>query len=118
MPTSKKNTDDTAAVLEKIEKMPEPFRSMGERLHALIVETVPGICPRVWYGMPGYAKTASSPVVCYFRSDHYMTFGLTEKARFDFGASPHGMCETAWFFEGMNEQAVEKIKRVLRAGVE
>ena len=98
MSTSKIKPDNTAAVLEKIAKMPEPFRSMGERLYAIIMETMPGIHPRVWYGMPGYAKTASSPVLFYFRSDRYMTFGLTEKAHFDFSAAPHGMCETAWFF--------------------
>jgi hypothetical protein len=29
--------NDAAAVLEKIAAMPEPYRAMGERLHALII---------------------------------------------------------------------------------
>ena len=51
MPTSTIKADDTAAVPEKIAKMPASFRSIGERLYTLIVETVPGIQPQVWYGM-------------------------------------------------------------------
>ncbi len=71
-----KSTDETAAVLEKIAKMKGAFRSLGERLHALILETDPALQPRVWYGMPDYAKSKSSPVVCYFRADRESTFRL------------------------------------------
>jgi hypothetical protein len=47
--------------------MPEPYRAMGERLHALILRSAPALRPKVWYGMPGYAK--EGPVICFFRAD-------------------------------------------------
>lgn len=36
--------------------------------------------PFVWYEMPGYAKSAKSPVLCFFRVDDakFVTFGLSE----------------------------------------
>ena len=117
MPTSK-NADDSAAVLEKINKMPEPFQAMGARMHELILETIPGIEPRVWYGMPGYALSKSSPVVCYFRADKYFTFGLTEKANFDFsGGNPKGMNPTAWFLTELTPEIESKIADVLKNGI-
>ncbi len=48
--------DDEAAVLAKIAELPEPDRSMAQRLHALIKATAPSLSPRLWYGMPAYAK--------------------------------------------------------------
>ena len=79
---TKKKIDNEAAVLEKVAAMPEPYRAMGERLHELILESAPELQARPWYGMPGYAK-GSGPVLCFFRVDDYMTFGLTEKASFE-----------------------------------
>jgi hypothetical protein len=64
---SPKKADDEAAVLAKIAAMPEPYRAMGERLHALILRSAPALRPKVWYGMPGYAK--EGPVICFFRAD-------------------------------------------------
>jgi hypothetical protein len=70
--------DVEAAIGEKIAKMPAPYRAMGERLHALITEAVPELTPRIWYGMPAYAKNGKT--VCFFRVDKYMTFGFSEDA--------------------------------------
>jgi hypothetical protein len=65
-----------AAVLAKIAAMPEPWRTMGERVHAVIVRSAPALQPTVWYGMPAYAKDGKA--VCFFRADKkYMTFGFT-----------------------------------------
>lgn len=74
------------AVLAKIAAMPEPYRTMGERLHAVIRASVPALSPIVWYGMPGYARNGRC--VCFFRAGkNYLTFGLTEEANvFDEGA--------------------------------
>src|SRR4051794_37371849 len=74
--------DGAAAVLAKIAALPDPYRALGERLHALILRAAPALQPKVWYGMPGYAK--DGPVVCFFRGglfpgETYMTFGLTQK---------------------------------------
>lgn len=81
--------DGEGAVLAKIAAMPEPYRTMGERLHALIRASAPALTPRVWYGMPGYARDGA--VICFFRGGHtfnerYMTLGFNNKANLDDGA--------------------------------
>src|SRR5215204_4744952 len=53
-------------VLAKIAEMPEPDRTMGERLHAIIHASAPALSPKTWYGMPAYAKDGK--VVCFFQS--------------------------------------------------
>ena len=54
-----------SAVLANIAAMPEPDRTMGERLHAIIKASAPALSPRLWYGMPAYAKNGK--VVCFFQ---------------------------------------------------
>lgn len=105
-------TENEAAVLAKIAQMPEPLRSLGERLHALIMRSVPALQPRLWYGMPGYAM--DGPVLCFFRADDpYMTFGLTEKANFE--QSPHDLLmPCAWFFTALDSKAEQEIAEIVR----
>jgi hypothetical protein len=84
-----KKADGESAVLERIAAMPEPYRTMGERLHAIIKANAPALSPKVWYGMPGYAKDGK--VVCFFRSgekfeERYMTLGFNDVANLDEGA--------------------------------
>src|SRR5207244_12591315 len=55
-----------SAVLAKIAEMREPDRTMAKRLHAIIRETAPRLTPRLWYGMPAYAKDDN--VVCHLQS--------------------------------------------------
>ena len=83
---------DTAAgerdVLAKIAEMPEPDRSMGERLHAIITVSAPSLSPKTWYGMPAYAKDGK--VVCYFTpaskfNSRYATLGFNDDANLDEG---------------------------------
>src|SRR5947199_10770349 len=76
------------AVLAKIAEMREPDRTMGKRLHAIIKESAPGLLPRLWYGMPAYAKYGN--VVCFFRAaakfkTRYAAFGFSDKANLDEG---------------------------------
>jgi len=80
--------DGENAVLAKITAMPEPYRAIGQRLHALIKASAPALSPKVWYGMPAYAK--NSKVVCFFRgaqtfNERYMTIGFTQEANLDEG---------------------------------
>jgi hypothetical protein len=80
--------DDEREVLAKIAEMPEPDRSMGERLHAIITEAAPALAPRTWYGMPAYAKDGK--VVCFFQSaekfkSRYATLGFSDAAGLDEG---------------------------------
>src|SRR3954465_600145 len=57
--------DGESDVLAKIAEMPDPDRAMGERLHAVIKASAPALSPRLWYGMPAYAKDGK--VVCFFQ---------------------------------------------------
>ena len=57
--------DGEAAVLAKIAEMEEPDRSMAARLHEIIRASAPGLVPRLWYGMPAYAREGK--VVCFFQ---------------------------------------------------
>jgi hypothetical protein len=81
--------DGESAVLAKIAEMPEPDRALGERLHAIIKASAPALSPRLWYGMPAYAKDGK--VVCFFQSaqkfkTRYATFGFMHEANLDEGA--------------------------------
>ncbi|HWI00815.1 MAG TPA: hypothetical protein VNT27_10830, partial [Propionibacteriaceae bacterium] len=51
-----KEADEESAVLAKIAEMTDSDRDMAERLHALIKASAPALAPRLWYGMPAYAK--------------------------------------------------------------
>ena len=78
-----------SAVLAKIAEMPGPDRATGERLHAIIKASAPALSPRLWYGMPAYAKDGK--VLCFFQSaekfnTRYATFGFNHVANLDEGA--------------------------------
>src|SRR6266496_3828781 len=82
-------TDGESAVLAKIAEMPGPDRALGERLHAIIKASAPALAPRLWYGMPAYAKDGK--VVCFFQSaqkfkTRYATLGFSDAANLDEGA--------------------------------
>ena len=78
-----------SAVLAKIAEMAKPDRVLGERLHAIIKTSAPVLSPRLWYGMPAYAK--DDKVVCHFQPaakfrTRYATLGFSDKASLDDGA--------------------------------
>ena len=80
--------DGESAVLAKLAAMPEPDRTMGKRLHAVIKASAPALSPTLWYGMPAYAKDGK--VVCFFQSaqkfkTRYATLGFSDKANLDEG---------------------------------
>ena len=87
--SNKNQADGESEVLGKIAEMPEPDRGLGERLHAIIKASAPALSPRLWYGMPAYAKDGK--VVCFFQSaqkfkTRYATFGFQHEANLDEGA--------------------------------
>ena len=82
------SAEGESAVLAKIASMKEPDRAMGKRLHAIVMASAPALAPRLWYGMPAYAKDGK--VVCFFQSaqkfkTRYSTFGFSDKANLDDG---------------------------------
>jgi len=85
----KDKAEGESALLAKIAEMPEPDRTMAERLHAIIKASAPALSPKTWYGMPAYARDGK--VVCFFQSAQkfnarYATFGFNDTANLDEGA--------------------------------
>jgi uncharacterized protein YdhG (YjbR/CyaY superfamily) len=81
--------DGDSDVLAKIAEMPKPDRALAERIHAIVRANAPALSPRLWYGMPAYARDGK--VVCFFQSaqkfkTRYATFGFSDKAKLDEGA--------------------------------
>jgi uncharacterized protein YdhG (YjbR/CyaY superfamily) len=81
--------DVESDVLAKIAEMPGPDRVMAERIHAVIKASAPSLSPKLWYGMPSYAKDGK--VVCFFQAadkfkSRYATFGFNDDANLDEGS--------------------------------
>jgi len=81
--------DGESAVLAKIAELPGPDRALGKRLHAIIRANAPALSPKLWYGMPAYAKDGK--IVCHFQSaqkfkTRYATLGFSDAANLDEGA--------------------------------
>jgi uncharacterized protein YdhG (YjbR/CyaY superfamily) len=80
--------DAESEVVAKIAEMPPSDRVMAERLHAIVKASAPALSPRLWYGMPAYAKDGK--VVCFFQpadkfNSRYATFGFNDTANLDEG---------------------------------
>jgi hypothetical protein len=81
--------DGESTVLATIAAMPEPDRTLGERLHAIVKASAPDLTPRMWYGMPAYANK-DGKVVCFFQAaskfkTRYATFCFQHDANLDDG---------------------------------
>jgi hypothetical protein len=89
MKTRADKADGESEVLAKIAEMPASDRAMGKRLHAVIKAAAPSLSPRLWYGMPAYARDGK--VVCFFQGAHkfktrYAELGFSDAAKLDEGA--------------------------------
>ena len=109
-------TDGESAVLAKIAEMPEPDRTMGERIHSIIKASAPTLSPRLWYGMPAYALDGK--VVCFFQSaqkfkTRYMTLGFNDKANLDQG----NMWPTAFALKKLTETEEARIAALVKKAV-
>ena len=81
---------------------------MAERLHAVITASAPDLSPKLWYGMPAYAKDGK--VVCFFQpaqkfKARYATLGFNDTANLDDGA----MWPTAFALTELTAAEEEKI---------
>jgi len=109
--------DGEREVLAKIAEMPEPDRSMAERLHALIKASAPALSPKTWYGMPAYAN-GDGKVVCYFTpaskfNERYSTFGFNGTANLDEGT----MWPTSWALTTLTREDERRIAELVRKAV-
>ena len=108
--------DGEGAVLAKLAEMPESDRVIGERLHAIIKVGAPALSPRLWYGMPAYAK--GGKVVCFFQSaqkfkTRYATLGFMHEANLDEGA----MWPTAFALKELTDAEEARIDALLKKAV-
>ncbi len=88
--SKKGKADGESEVLAKIAEMPEPDRTLGKRLHAIVRSAAPDLQSKLWYGMPAYAN-AEGKVVCFFQSaakfkTRYSSFSFCDAAKLDDGA--------------------------------
>ena len=112
----KGKADGEGAVLAKIAAMPEPDRGMAKRLHAIITAAAPALSPRLWYGMPAYAREGK--VVCFFQDarkfkTRYATLGFSDKANLDDGA----MWPTAFALKELTAAEEARISALVKRAV-
>ena len=103
-------------VIAKIAEMPEPDRAMGKRLHAIIKASAPALSPKLWYGMPAYAKDGK--VVCFFQSaqkftSRYATLSFNDEANLDEGA----MWPTSFALKELTATEEAKISALVKRAV-
>jgi hypothetical protein len=108
--------DGESAVLVKIAEMPKPDRALGERLHAIIKASAPALAPRLWYGMPAYARDGK--VVCFFQSaqkfkTRYATLGFLHEANLDEGA----MWPTAFALKDLTAAEEARVAALVKKAV-
>lgn len=108
--------DGESAVLETLAAMPESDRALGERLHALVKATAPALTPKLWYGMPAYARDGK--VVCFFQSaqkfkTRYATLGFMHEANLDDG----GMWPTAFAVKELSAAEEARIVALVKKAV-
>jgi uncharacterized protein YdhG (YjbR/CyaY superfamily) len=101
-------------VQEKIAEMTGSDREMAERLHELVMDAVPSLAPRTYYGMPGWARDGK--LICFFQPAskfkvRYATFGFQPDANLDDGT----MWATSFALLELNtaneKQIVELVKK-------
>ena len=106
--------DGESAVLAKIAEMTESDRAIGERLHAIIKASAPSLTPKLWYGMPSYARDGK--IVCFFQcaqkfNTRYATLGFNDTANLDEG----NLWPTAFALKELAEEAsiTELVKKAV-----
>jgi len=116
-PSSRASKADGARdVVAKIAEMAEPDRIIGERLHAIITTVAPELSPKLWYGMPAYARDGR--IVCFFQcarkfKTRYATLGFTDAANLDEGP----LWPTAFAVVDLTEDVEARIGALVKKAV-
>ena len=110
------SVDAESAVLEKIGELKEPERAMARRLHDIIKANVPELAPRLWYGMPAYARDGK--ILCFFQSaekfgTRYATLGFNDTANLDDG----DLFPVAYALKTLTAAGEAKIARLVKQAV-
>lgn len=113
---NKKKEEGERDLHAKIAEMPEPDRSMAERVHEIVTASAPDLWPKTWYGMPAYASDGK--VVCFFQSAakfnaRYATFGFNDTANLDEG----GMWPTSFALKELTPTVEARISALVKKAV-
>ena len=108
--------DTESEVLAKIAEMPESDRVLAERVHAVIRAHAPALTPKLWYGMPAYARDGK--VVCHFQpatkfKTRYATLGFSDEANLDKGV----MWPTSFALTKLTDSEERKIAALVKKAV-
>ena len=108
--------DGESVVLAKLAEMTAADRAMGERLHAIIKANAPDLLPKLWYGMPAYARDGQ--IICFFQGaqkfkTRYATLGFSDKAALDDGQ----MWPTAFALKDLTAADEARIAALVRKAV-
>nr|WP_077191191.1 DUF1801 domain-containing protein [Streptomyces lydicus] len=100
-------------VLAKIAEMPEADRVLAERIHAIVKTAAADLAPKLWYGMPAYARDGK--VLCHFQSaqkfkTRYATLGFSDQAALDDGA----LWPTAYALRELTEADEQRISALIK----
>ncbi|MGB4137147.1 MAG: DUF1801 domain-containing protein [Microbacterium sp.] len=105
-------------MIDKIANMDEPERSIVHRVHEVILAAVPTLKPRIWYGMPAYALSASAPALVTLRNDERVNLALTEKVALrPVGGADGMLMPAAWYFDAIDEPTEGRIAEIVRSAV-
>ncbi len=81
-------------------------------IHALVKATAPNLLPKLWCGMPAYARDGK--MVCLQGADkfkaRYATFGFDQEAKLDKGA----MRPTSWALTKLTDADEAKIVKLVK----
>ena len=105
------------AVLAALAEMSPDDRALGERIHAIVKETAPGLTPKTWYGMPAYANK-DGKVVLFFRNaekfkERYAMLGFNDTAELDDGS----MWPVAFALTKLTKADEARIAKLLKQAV-
>lgn len=113
---SPKDHKNLEQVIDKIAAMDEPQRSVMQHVHDIIMTAVPTLKPRIWYGMPAYAASASTPALLTLRNDDRLNLAITEKANFRPAGGADGLLmPAAWYFESVDQDTESRIAEIARS---
>lgn len=104
--------DPEPEVLAKIAELPDADRALAERVHALVREAAPHLTPRLWYGMPAYARDGK--LVVFFQAAakfkaRYATLGFDHGAALDDGE----MWPTAYALTALTPEVEDRIRALV-----
>jgi uncharacterized protein YdhG (YjbR/CyaY superfamily) len=102
---------------QKIAEMPEPDKSMAERVDAVVMAAAPELERKTYYGMPAYAKDGKT--LCFFKPKskfkvRYATFELQPDAMVDDGSMWPVAFALTELTEANEARITELVKRATR----